>query len=119
MRKQSKRQLSLALNRAATAAIAGNLASLNYGGQTTPGPRQTAILMQLAASDSATPLADIAEAQSCSRTNTGTALACLRRRGLVRRRGDTFALTVRGADAVSALRGVSLPPGVGLVITNR
>ena len=123
MVKRSPRSISLALSRAVSAALVGNLATLAYGGGTTPGPRQTAILAQIAARKasrsgwrSAT-AAEIADEQGIARSNAETALACLRRRGLVARRGTRFGLTVRGVEASALFSGVRLPAGIGLVLT--
>jgi hypothetical protein len=123
MRKQSKRSLSLALTRAAADVLANGLASLKYGGRTTPGPRQTAILAQIAAAPRTRkgarrlPFDDIASAQGIGRNHTETALACLRARGLVRRHGNNFHLTARGAEAAARFTGIQIPAGVGLVLT--
>ena len=88
MVKRSPRSISLSLSRAVSAALVGNLASLSYGGGTTPGPRQTAILAHIATRKAtrhgwrAATAAEVAEAQGIARSNAETALACLRRRGL-------------------------------------
>lgn len=123
MVKRSPRSISLSLSRAVQSALVGNLASLNYGGGTTPGPRQTAILAQIASRKAtrkgwrAASAAEIAEGQGIPRSNAETALACLRRRGLVARRGTRFGLTVRGVEAAALFAGVQVPAGIGLVLT--
>lgn len=123
MVKRSQRSITLALTRAAADALVGQLSSLNYGGTTTPGPRQTAILADIARRKAsrrgrrAATASEIAESQGISRANAERALACLRGRGLLDRRGSRFGLTFRGEEAASLFAGVQVPVGIGLVLT--
>ena len=123
MRKQSARSLTLALSRAAADVLVGKLSSLNYGSTTTPGPRQTAILADIARRKAtrrgrrAATAAEIAETQGIPVSNVERALSCLRCRGLVDRRGTRFGLTIRGAEAAALFSGVQVPDGIGLVLT--
>jgi len=123
MVKRTKRATSLALSRAVQTALVGNLATLDYGGSSTPGPRQTSILAQIASCKAtrsgwrAATVAEVAETQGIARGNAEMALACLRRRGLVVQRGSRFGLTRRGAEAAAAIAAVQVPAGIGLVLT--
>ena len=123
MRKQSKTSLTRALNRAAAGVLANRLASPEYGAHTTPGPRQTAILAQIA-TGRVTPrgvhsmrLDNIVAEQGIGRRGTEVALSALRARGLVRKFGNHFHLTDRGEAAAAGLASVAVPEGVGLVLT--
>jgi hypothetical protein len=123
MKKTSPRALSIALSRAARHVLVNNLASPNYGAHTTPGPRQTAILATIAASKAsrtgrrALEPSEVAEIQGISRQQAANALAALRARGLLDRRGNRFGLTTRGAEAATLFDGVVVPAGVGIVLT--
>lgn len=123
MVKRSQRSLTLSLSRAAADVLVGQLSSLDYGNTTTPGPRQTAILADIARRKAsrrgrrAATASEIADSQGISRANAERALACLRGRGLVDRRGTRFGLTVRGSEAAALFAGVQVPVGVGLVLT--
>jgi len=123
MKKTSPRALSIALSRAARHALVNNLASPKYGAHTTPGPRQTAILATIAASKAsrtgrrALEPSEVAEIQGISRQQAANALAALRARGLLDRRGNRFGLTTRGAEAATLFDSVVVPAGVGIVLT--
>lgn len=123
MKRQSQRSLSIALSRAASTVLVGNLAGVGYGASSTPGPRQTAILCQIADTP-ATPsgrraltVKEVTEIQGIPRSNAEVALAALRLRGLVSRRGNRFALTNRGTEAAALFAGIAVPSGLGLVLT--
>jgi len=123
MKKTSPRALSIALSRAARHVLVNNLASPKYGAHTTPGPRQTAILATIAASKAsrtgrrALEPSEVAEIQGISRQQAANALAALRARGLLDRRGNRFGLTTRGAEAATLFDSVVVPVGVGIVLT--
>lgn len=123
MKKTSPRALSIALSRAARHVLVNNLASPKYGAHTTPGPRQTAILATIAASKAsrtgrrALEPSEVAEIQGISRQQAANALAALRARGLLDRRGNRFGLTTRGAAAATLFDSVVVPAGVGIVLT--
>jgi hypothetical protein len=123
MRKQSKTSLTRALTRATRNVLANRLASLSYGAHTTPGPRQTAILAQIATGKTTSRgihtmrLDSIVAEQGIGRRGTEVALAALRARGLVRKFGNHFHLTDKGEAAAANLATASVPEGVGLVLT--
>ena len=123
MKKTSPRALSIALSRAAKHVFVNTLASPKYGAHTTPGPRQTAILASIAATKRtrtgrrALDPAEVAEIQGISRQQAESALAALRARGLLARRGNRFGLTTRGEEAAKLFDAVTVPAGVGIVLT--
>ena len=123
MKRVTQRSLTLSLSRAASTALVSALGTAHYGSTSTPGPRQTAILAQIADCKAtkggrrALTVAEVSEIQCIPRSNAETALAGLRLRGLVSVRGTRFGLTARGVAAAALFSGLSAPVGVGFVLT--